>query len=171
VELATVIDAVEERATTTAMRSNLHGPRHWRDVARIGRLLRLKGIGADPLVVFLFALIHDSQRTNDGHDPEHGRRAATLAEEMRTEGLLRLTNYQASLLTSALAGHADGQVTDDPTIGTCWDADRLNLWRVGIEPEEESLSTWPARDCIQVTRDFHTAADANWLTIAPGADR
>ncbi|MBB6018173.1 hypothetical protein HNQ04_003450 [Deinococcus radiopugnans ATCC 19172] len=28
--------------------------------------------------------------------------------------------------------HASGQTTDEPTLGACWDADRLDLPRVGI---------------------------------------
>ena len=31
--------------------------------------------------------------------------------------------------------------TDDPTIGTCWDADRLDIGRVGIIPHERFMST------------------------------
>ncbi len=46
----------------------LHGDRHRRAVARN----LLPGSGADRAIV----LIHDSQRLNDGHDPEHGPRAA-----------------------------------------------------------------------------------------------
>ena len=33
----------------------------------------------------------------------------------------------------------------DPTIGACWDADRLNLWRVGVAPARGMLSTAAAR--------------------------
>jgi len=31
-------------------------------------------------------------------------------------------------------------------VGACWDADRFNLWRVGIEPDPRYLSTPAARD-------------------------
>jgi len=30
-------------------------------------------------------------------------------------------------------------------VGICWDADRLNLWRVGIEPDPAYLTTETAR--------------------------
>ena len=33
----------------------------------------------------------------------------------------------------------------NPTVGVCWDADRLNLWRVEIKPDPRFLSTQPAR--------------------------
>ena len=32
-------------------------------------------------------------------------------------------------------------MSDDPTIGTCWDADRLHLPRVSIEPNPAFFST------------------------------
>jgi uncharacterized protein len=50
------------------------------------------------------------------------------------------------VLRSAVAEHADGQTTDNPTVAVCWDADRLNLWRVGHAPDERLLSTVAARD-------------------------
>ena len=40
----------------------------------------------------------------------------------------------------------------DPTIGTCWDADRLDLWRVGITPHVRFLCTAAAHD--RVTQDW-----------------
>jgi hypothetical protein len=36
---------------------------------------------------------------------------------------------------------AHGQLSDDPTIGTCWDADRLDLVRVGTQSEPSYMST------------------------------
>jgi hypothetical protein len=53
---------------------------------------------------------------------------------------------QRALLAVALAEHSDGTRTDDPTIGVCWDADRLNLWRLGRKPLPRLLSTDAGRD-------------------------
>ena len=50
------------------------------------------------------------------------------------------------MLATACAGHELGQVSDDPTIGVCWDADRLELSRLGRRPIPELLSTEAARD-------------------------
>ena len=36
--------------------------------------------------------------------------------------------------------HSDGAVDVDPAIQTCWDADRLDLGRVGIKPAAKYLS-------------------------------
>lgn len=82
-------------------------------------------------------------RVNDGHDPGHGRRGSALARELA--GALLLEPAQLDRLTAACDGHTDGLVSDDPTVGACWDADRLDLPRVGIQPEARLLSTAAAR--------------------------
>jgi len=41
--------------------------------------------------------------------------------------------------------HDRGEVSDDPTIGACWDADRLTLARLGILPSVGLLSTEAGR--------------------------
>ncbi len=49
------------------------------------------------------------------------------------------------LLGFACEEHTNGGVCANPTVGVCWDADRLNLWRVGITPDPLFLSTRAAR--------------------------
>jgi hypothetical protein len=48
-------------------------------------------------------------------------------------------------LTEALTHHDKGLVSKDPTIGVCWDADRLTLWRLNRQPDPALLSTPAAR--------------------------
>jgi uncharacterized protein len=48
-------------------------------------------------------------------------------------------------LEFACQEHTNGGVSSDPTIGVCWDADRLNLGRVEIRPDPRWLSTKWAR--------------------------
>jgi uncharacterized protein len=96
--------------------------------------------------VGLFALFHDSMRVNDGHDLDHGRRGSALARDLAD--ILPLTRSQLERLTTACDGHTDGFVSDDPTVGACWDADRLDLPRVGIQPEARLLSTATARRAL-----------------------
>jgi uncharacterized protein len=122
----------------------IHGLPHWGRVMENGRRLA-EAAGADPLVVDLFALFHDARRRNEHHDPGHGARGAELAWELR-DLLPPLTDLQLDLLSEACAHHTDGRVHPHPTIGACWDADRLDLWRVGIPPDEDMLSTAAARD-------------------------
>ena len=75
-----LVDAVMSAATNPD--SALHGPGHWKCVAWTGLRLIRDVPGADRPVVFLFGLIHDSMRLNDGHDPDHGRRAGLLARRL-----------------------------------------------------------------------------------------
>ena len=82
---------------------------------------------ADLELVLLFAFAHDPQRWHDGRDPDHGRRAANAVWGLAGAGVLDLSPERLELLCQACAGHADGLTSADPTVGACWDADRLNL--------------------------------------------
>jgi uncharacterized protein len=141
---AWTVEAVLARATFRE--SQLHGEAHWRAVAYTALSLAPRVAGADALLGLLFGLIHDSQRVDDGHDPEHGPRAARVAEALHGEGLLPLSLPRLRTLVDAIARHADGRRAGEPTVGLCWDADRLNLWRIGVEPRAEFLSTAAARE-------------------------
>lgn len=136
-ELPEIADRLRDRVALR--RSRLHGPRHWLTVAWIGAALAAEDRVVDPLVVALFALFHDCARTHDGHDPEHGRRGAAVALELLAEAPW-ITMEQLGLLEVACADHTAGRTSADPTVGACWDADRLDLWRVGVTPSEEFLS-------------------------------
>ncbi len=140
----------EVRARSTGIDSSIHGERHWRTVAANGLWLAGSVEEADKQVVFLFALLHDTMRWSDGHDPEHGRRAADFARELQAEGLLGITELQLDVLALACAEHADGTTSTDPTVGACWDADRLDLPRVWITPDPELFSTELARSGAHV---------------------
>lgn len=118
---------------------SLHGPVHWEKVEQIGLAIARKN-GADQEVVRLFAWLHDSCRENENHDEKHGERAAKLAKKLRGK-MFNLTDDQFEKLHFACAQHAHGMVCQDMTVGTCWDADRLDLGRVGTNPEEEYMST------------------------------
>jgi len=134
-------DALWSRVTAQfhAPMYSVHGPDHWRRVERNG-LLPATRTGADQDVVRLFALFHDSRRQNEGHDPAHGARGAEFAAQLR--GIAYpLSDDRFELLRYACHWHTDGEHHDDPTIATCWDADRLDLGRVGIIPDPEYMST------------------------------
>ena len=115
----------------------LNGARHWRRVDSYGRLLA-SASGADLDVVRRFALFHDSQRFCHGHDENHGVRGADLARRYCSE---ELRPDQMQKLYLACASHERGLCSDDPTIGTCWDADRLDHDRLGLEPDSTLMST------------------------------
>ncbi|MBP6881656.1 MAG: hypothetical protein KBC35_03445 [Candidatus Pacebacteria bacterium] len=120
-------------------KDSLHGPTHWQKVEQIGLAIARKN-GADQAVVSLFAWLHDACRKNEFIDEEHGERAAKLASQLRGP-LLSLPNDQFEKLHYAIKFHAHGMVCEDPTVGTCWDADRLDLGRVGTAPQAEYMST------------------------------
>jgi len=122
---------------------SVHGPDHWRRVEAVGLEL-CKETGADKTVVRLFALLHDSCRLDDGADLLHGPRAADMLGEIAVK-LFTLEPDRLDLLEFAIRHHTGGQISDDPTIGTCWDADRLDIGRVGIIPHQRYMSTEPGR--------------------------
>ncbi len=136
-----LVDAVLERST--GKDSSIHGESHWQRVAAAGLALLPGTPDADPALVFLFALFHDSMRFNDDYDPLHGPRGAALARELRGEAF-DLKDAEMDLLGFACQEHTNGGVGSDPTVGVCWDADRLNLWRVGIRPDPRLLSSQAA---------------------------
>lgn len=116
----------------------IHGPNHWARVLHHG-----KNIGqlrkADLMVVELFGFLHDSCRRNDGRDPKHGERAAEFAHGIDGD-FYSLEPKQLDALCYALKHHSGGDMSTDATIQTCWDADRLDLGRVGIIPSPQYLS-------------------------------
>lgn len=127
--------------------SNVHGIPHWSRVAANGRKLA-QMLGVDNLqgvlhVVEWFAYFHDACRHNDGHDPLHGQRAAKLLwrcwEQDRLPGL---SLNDVNQLMDALTFHSTGQDGKGASLAVriCWDADRLDLPRVGVLPD-------PARMC------------------------
>jgi uncharacterized protein len=118
-----------------------HGLWHWEKVEKNAVFLANETPNADKTVAQLFALVHDSKRANEDEDPEHGHRAAAWVEELFNEGRLKINKSQLDVLVEACKYHNDGQTSDNPTIGVCWDADRLDLPRVGITPDPKYLST------------------------------
>ena len=122
---------------------SIHGGNHWKNVERNGLQIAATS-GADVTVVRLFAVLHDSQRKNESYDPQHGPRAAKVARQLHGE-LFTIDAAQLDLLCEACAFHTSGDISADTTIGTCWDADRLDLPRVGIRPHPSKMSTEAGR--------------------------
>ena len=150
-------------ATYASPSSPLHGAGHALEVAFAGVRLIEAGALADPSVVLAFAVLHDSQRRSEGHDPEHGARAAEVARDLHEE-VHGLTEVQLEVLCSALVDHDRGRTSIDPTIGACWDADRLTLPRVGIAPRPEYLSTTAGRELAADPPELPTDASWEWIS-------
>ena len=123
-----------------------HGIVHWARVLENGRRIAHAN-GADHEVVKLFAIFHDSRRINEDDDEGHGLRGAELAQSLRGS-LVHLDDERFDRLFEACRLHTEGLTTNEPTLQACWDADRLDLGRVGITPSPERLCTDTARSLL-----------------------
>jgi uncharacterized protein len=166
-------------------RNGIHGVAHWARVLETGvRLAEVTGASIE--VVQLFAVLHDSQRVTEETDPSHGIRGASFAAELRGQ-LFDLSEDDFDLLFVACVGHMENPADDDPTVQTCWDADRLDLGRVGgrIDPswlgattlEHPTIMRWAHKRAAShaipelIQRDWHIET-AGWKkTVAVGRRR
>ena len=119
----------------------IHGRWHWLRVRHNGLALATATPDADLEVIEHFALLHDSQRWDDGYDRDHGTRAAAFVERLAAAGIVSLERSRLDLLVRACAGHTLDRRAQDPTIACCFDADRLDLSRLLYEPEPAYMST------------------------------
>ena len=78
-------------------------------------------------------------------------RAADFAVRLRRQGVIDELDHPAfERLCEAMRLHSDGHTTGDAAVLACWDADRLDLARVGIQPEPQRLCTRAARDTLTI---------------------
>jgi uncharacterized protein len=122
----------------------IHGIVHWERVRENGLRLAREN-GANATVVELFAFLHDSRRLDEWEDEGHGARAAEFLQTLHGR-FFHLTDGELELLAHACRHHSEGFIDGDVTVRTCWDADRLDLGRVGIRPNPLYLCTATGRD-------------------------
>lgn len=142
-----------------------HGVVHWARVLENG-LRVAEATGADTEVVALFAMFHDSRRVSEFRDDGHGLRGGQFARSLRGS-LVHLDDDRFELLFEACRLHTDGHTTGDLTVQACWDADRLDLGRVGIKPEPHRLCTDAARQLLswahsRAESDFEPKVLTSW---------
>ena len=140
---------VRSYVLTHSNQSGCHGIDHWDRVYANGQ--RLITPEVKPLVVGLFAYLHDSCRYDDGEDLEHGPRAAELIETLRTSLLKDISDEDIHLLKEACRLHTVADRTGNPTVDACFDADRLDLGRVGIIPDPARLATEKGKEIARNT--------------------
>ena len=92
-------------------------------------------------VIMAFAYLHDAERDGDGDDYLHGPKASKLVDAIRDTLLKALTDEQIGKLKQACEQHTIVHRTGDITIDTCFDADRMDLPRVGIMPLPDKMAT------------------------------
>lgn len=119
------------------LEDGIHGVHHWARVIENGLEIASHN-NANKKIIIAFGFFHDCQRENDGDDPEHGFRGGEFMEKYR--GKINLTDEEFDKVKIACAGHTNVLHHNDIDISTCWDADRLDLFRVGIYPEAEYLN-------------------------------
>ncbi len=128
---------------------SIHGKRHWDHVWEFGQAIG-KNNGADLTVVYLFSYLHDSKRVDESDDDGHGERAAVFVQELFAKRMLDVSGKQLGQLIFACRFHDKPcSRSDDVSIQTCWDADRLDLPRVGIKVDPTRLST---KEAVQLFR-------------------
>lgn len=172
-DLDRLVDAVEARSTHLA--STIHGVDHWRAVGATAASLAdvadmtvadEPAARSDRELLLLFALLHDSQRVDDGRDLEHGPRAAVFLDELLAGGLVRLTDDRAAVLREAIRDHTGGTTSEHPTIAICWDADRLLIHRVGFTPKARFCSTPEARRRAEASELPDLVGPPTWAAVA-----
>jgi uncharacterized protein len=89
-------------------------------------------------------MLHDACPRSDGGDAEHGARAAILATTIRPPHI-HLDDEGFELLSEACYHHTRCRHHRDIAVRTRWDADRLDLGRVGIVPDPRHVCTEFAR--------------------------
>ena len=120
-----------------------HGPVHWFKVYRncqdIDTMIYENRDENRDWFYWCFAMLHDCKRTSEQADPAHGIEAAKMVPNDKSQFNISLAR--------AIKLHQMGQTMDetaplgDMRIGICWDADRLELVRVGIMPDPKYMST------------------------------
>ena len=120
---------------------NIHGLSHCQRVER--NAIRLQHPGVNMTVARLFAYFHDACRSECKiqSESEHGLLASELVMSLRNSLLKDLSDYEIEMLSTACKLHTTTFKTGNPTIDTCFDADRLDLWRVFVKPDPEKMAT------------------------------
>lgn len=117
-----------------------HGVRHWARVRGNARIIAKHVDGVDTQVTDLFAVLHDAWRADEFEDPGHGGRAMAWVRRTHAQDRLGLTPEQFHTLLIAIERHSNQRpLAYNVTMAACWNADRLDLGRVGITPEKRLL--------------------------------
>jgi len=125
-----------------------HGLPHLRNVSyTAGRIA--SAVNEDIEAAVVAGFLHDCARQDDNGGREHAYESALMARGIIQE---HYPHLEVERLYACIALHADGKVTEDMLIGSVWDADRLDLARIGIEVREEFLSTLIAKRIVAIRR-------------------
>lgn len=144
-----------------------HGIHHWHQVEWNGLFLSKK-TKADQTVIRLFALFHDACRLNDGYDPGHGNRGAELARKFWGK-FYQLDHERFELLYHACCNHTHEHSGENSTINTCYDADRLDLGRVGFVLDPNRFATPYGKEIARNSKEILPYQMREWLLTQKNA--
>jgi len=138
--------------------SGEHGVRHWKRVY-INALKIAKYYNIKSDVFELFALLHDSKREDENKDLKHGKRASLYAKKLIETLIISISKEDKKRLLFACSNHTKAnkkaKLYEDLVVQICLDADRLDIARVGIIPEEKYFSTNYARQLVRNKKYYH----------------
>lgn len=157
INIHTIAQQVEDCCSPfcTCRGLNIHGIPHLRRVAvTAGRIAA--SIGEDIESAVVAGFLHDCARNDDGGGTRHAHDSAVLAKKLLS---MFYPHLDAIRLYDAIAQHADGITTKDLLIACVWDADRLDLRRLGIEVNPDLLSTSIARRIVMIRRNLYPACN------------
>ena len=128
-----------------------HGIYHWERVYfNTQKLAKYYDIQSE--VFELFSILHDSKRENEYKDINHGKRASEFVKELIEQKYIKLNKTDAQRLIYACANHTKSDITNklynDMIVQICFDADRMDIDRVGIIPDEKYFLTKYAKELI-----------------------
>jgi len=130
----------------------VHGISHWQRVYKNTKILSNYYKINSP-VFELFSMFHDSKRENEYSDIYHGFRASEFVEELIKEKKIILDEDDKNRLLYAISNHTisdeKNPLFNDLIVQICFDADRLDLGRVGVEPEEKYMMTDFAKKLVR----------------------
>lgn len=137
---ASKLEIIKAFAVSNSKPSDIHGLSHWQNVERNAMLLSPE-TGADLQTLKIFAYVHDMCRENDGSDPNHGLRASKVLKKYSATLMGGIEERNIYRVCFACENHTTLLRSGDALIDTCFDADRLDLLRVGITPDPEKMAT------------------------------
>ena len=108
-----------------------YGFSHGQRVANNCNLLATPG--ANRVVMYLFAFLHDAFRYGGESKIEYGVRSFERLKEMREVLLKNISDDEFNLLQETFRAHSAKMRTGNPTIDTCLDANRLDVIRRGAD--------------------------------------
>ena len=97
-------------------------------------------------------MLHDSKREDEFEDKHHGKRASWFAQKLLAGDIISLNDEDSRRLVYACANHTYSDkgdpLFDDRIVQICFDSDRLDIGRVGLEVDVKYLVTEYARKMV-----------------------